>query len=183
MLYNNSSKTKASQLAIALFGRYHNAVDGKNRREKAMSTIKDNDQQTCENYTEPLQQFNHEPESGEIANTTTVSNRTEIVAIATGGYHTVGLKSDGTAVAVGRNRYGQCNVSGWTDLVAIAAGYKHTVGLKSDGTAVAVGRNDFCQCNVFGWTDLVAIAVGDDYTVGLKSDGTVVAVGNNHCGQ
>jgi alpha-tubulin suppressor-like RCC1 family protein len=29
-----------------------------------------------------------------------------------GGKHTVGLKSDGTALAVGDNSYGQCNVSG-----------------------------------------------------------------------
>ena len=36
--------------------------------------------------------------------------------IATGGNHTVGLKSDGTVVAVGNNFYGQCNVSGWTDI-------------------------------------------------------------------
>ena len=27
--------------------------------------------------------------------------------------HTVGLKSDGTVVAVGLNNYGQCNVGGW----------------------------------------------------------------------
>jgi alpha-tubulin suppressor-like RCC1 family protein len=38
------------------------------------------------------------------------------VAIAAGGNHTVGLKSDGTVVAAGYNRDGQCNVSGWTDI-------------------------------------------------------------------
>jgi alpha-tubulin suppressor-like RCC1 family protein len=29
------------------------------------------------------------------------------------GYHTVGLKSDGTVVAVGLNDDGQCDVSSW----------------------------------------------------------------------
>ena len=43
--------------------------------------------------------------------------------IAAGGYHTVGLKSDGTVVAVGENDDGQCDVSGWRDIVAIAAGH------------------------------------------------------------
>lgn len=33
--------------------------------------------------------------------------------IAAGPRHTIGLKSDGTVVAVGDNNYGQCDVSGW----------------------------------------------------------------------
>ena len=55
-------------------------------------------------------------------------------------YHTVGLKSDGTVVAVGNNIDGQLNVGSWTDIVQVAAGRYHTVGLKSDGTVVAVGE-------------------------------------------
>ena len=101
------------------------------------------------------------------------------VAVAAGTYHTVGLRSDGTAVAVGNNTSGQLNVSGWTDIVAVAAGGDHTVGLRSDGTAVAVGNNASRQLNVSGWTDLVAVAAGTIHTVGLRSDGTAVAVGSN----
>ena len=97
--------------------------------------------------------------------------------------HTVGLKSDGTVVAVGDNDYGQCDVSEWTDIVAISAGGGYTVGLKSDGTVVAVGWNDYSQCKVFGWTDIVAISAGSYHTVGLKSDGTEVAVGEDDDGQ
>ena len=103
--------------------------------------------------------------------------------VSTGGYHTVGLKSDGTVVAVGWNDYGQCDVSEWTDIVAVSAGYYHTVGLKSDGTVVAVGWNDYGQCDVSGWTDVVAISAGAAHTVGLKSDGAVVAVGRTDNGQ
>lgn len=33
--------------------------------------------------------------------------------ISAGCRHTVGLKSDGTVVAIGNNEYGQCDVSGW----------------------------------------------------------------------
>ncbi len=103
------------------------------------------------------------------------------------GYdHIVGLKSDGTVVAVGDNECGQCNVSDWTDIVAISAGNSYTVGLKSDGTVVAVGDNYEGQCDVSDWTDIVAISAGENYepyTVGLKADGTVVAVGNNNYGQ
>ena len=98
--------------------------------------------------------------------------------IAAGGSHTVGVKADGTVVAVGNNEYNQCN-NGWGGIVAVAAGYDHTVGLKADGTVVAVGWNDYKQCNVSDWQDIVAIAAGGHYTVGLKADGTVVAVGDN----
>jgi alpha-tubulin suppressor-like RCC1 family protein len=33
--------------------------------------------------------------------------------VAAGSLHTVGLKSNGTVVAVGWNPDGQCNVDGW----------------------------------------------------------------------
>ena len=42
--------------------------------------------------------------------------RKDIVEIAAGSHHTVGLKSDGTVVAVGLNNYGQCDVTDWTDI-------------------------------------------------------------------
>ena len=100
--------------------------------------------------------------------------------IIAGTYHTVGLKAEGTVVAVGWNAYGQCDVSGWRDIVAISAGDGHTVGLKADGTVVAVGDNEAGRCDVSGWRDIVAISAGDFHTVGLKADGTAVAVGNNY---
>jgi len=66
-----------------------------------------------------------------------VSDWTDIVAIAAGFYHSLGLKSDGTVVAMGENERGQCNIDNWRDVVAIAAGVSHSLGLKSDGTVVA----------------------------------------------
>ncbi len=36
--------------------------------------------------------------------------------MALGCRHTLGLKSDGTVIAVGDNKYGQCDVSGWHDV-------------------------------------------------------------------
>ena len=37
--------------------------------------------------------------------------------------HTVGLKFDGTVVAVGDNSQGQLNVGSWSGIVQVAAGY------------------------------------------------------------
>lgn len=99
------------------------------------------------------------------------------------GNHTVGLKADGTVVAVGNNNYGQCDVSGWTAIVAVSAGDSHTVGLKADGTVVAVGSNNYGRCNVSDWTNIAAVSAGSSHTVGLKDDGTVLAVGSNTYGQ
>ena len=99
--------------------------------------------------------------------------------VSAGVYHTVGLKADGTVVAAGSNRNGQCSISNWKDIVAVSAGRYHTVGLKADGTVVAVGDKTNGQCNVTNWKDIVAISTGSSHTVGLKADGTVVAVGSN----
>ena len=74
--------------------------------------------------------------------------------ISAGTGYTVGLKRDGTVVAVGDNRAGECNVSGWTDIVAVSTGFWHTVGLKRDGTVVAVGNNEYGQCDVGDWTGI-----------------------------
>ena len=65
--------------------------------------------------------------------------------IVSGRYQTIGLKSDGTVVAVGTVDGG---LDAWADIIAITAGYQHTVALKSDGTVVAVGDNQYgpMQC-------------------------------------
>lgn len=98
-------------------------------------------------------------------------------------FFTVAVKTDGTAVAVGNNLYGQCNVGDWTDLVAVSARSSYTVGLKKDGTVVVTGLNQEGRCDVNGWRDIVSVCTTNDHTVGLKKDGTVVAVGNNAYGQ
>ena len=78
--------------------------------------------------------------------------------VSAGEEHTVGLKSDGTVVAVGNNVYDSLNVDGWTDIVQVAADLEYTLGLKSDGTVMAVGQNDHGQLNISGWTDIVQVA-------------------------
>ena len=76
------------------------------------------------------------------------------MAISVGDIHTVGLKSDGTVVAVGHDGFGQCDVKDWQDIVAISAGDYNTFGLKSDGTVVSTGCNTDGECNVSDWTSI-----------------------------
>ena len=107
----------------------------------------------------------------------------DIVAVAAGDYHTVGLRSDGTVVATNapenNSKYtvfdaGQCKVSGWKNIVQICAAGTHTVGLRAGGTVIAVGDNEHYQCEVSNWRNIRAIRAGRFKTVGLKDDGTVV---------
>ena len=99
--------------------------------------------------------------------------------VSAGGSHIVGIKTNGTVVATGKNDAGQCNVSSWTDIIAISAGGSHTVGLRADGTVVAVGSNANGQCDVSGWSDIIAISAGGSHTVGIRVDRTVVATGSD----
>ena len=108
---------------------------------------------------------------------------TSMMGVAAGNYHTAGVKSDCTVVAVGDNSSGQCDVNGWYDITQVAAGGAHTVGRQSPDWAVAVGDNSCGQCNTGNWDDIIEIDAGELHTVGLNFYGTVVAVGNNDYGQ
>ena len=85
-----------------------------------------------------------------------------IVAIAVGNFHTVGLRSDGTVVStkpVAAYDYGQWKVSDWRNVVAITAYELHTVGLRADGTVVSTQvtekRWDGGQWKVSDWKDIL----------------------------
>lgn len=151
-----------------------------------------------------------DPENVEAART--MKTWTNVVAISAGEDHVVGLKTDGTVVAVGINKNGRCNVKNWRGIVAISTGESHTVGLRADGTVVAthadlyrtnwtdivaVSAGDGCTAalkadgtvvtagwlDARDWTDIVAVSAGNSHAVGLKADGTVVVVGENKSGQ
>ena len=65
--------------------------------------------------------------------------------------HSVLLRSDGTAVACGDNRLGQCNIPDLVEGVTythVDTGTDHTVLLASDGTAAACGWIYNRLCNV-----------------------------------
>jgi len=103
--------------------------------------------------------------------------------VSAGGWYTAGLRAEGTAVAVGLNLYGNCNVSDWRNIVQVSAGSSFTIGLEVNGSVVAAGNNEYGQCSVEGWTNITQVAAGGAHTVGLKSDGTVLAAGDDSYGQ
>ena len=125
-------------------------------------------------------------------------------SLAAGNNHTVGLRSNGTVVAVGAQYSpNKCAVEEWKNIVAVAAGYDHTLGLRGDGTVITAGLStESCEypgvSDVASWRNIIAVAtntqaVGDVFredsprtmfhAIGLRSDGTVVAAGDNDSGQ
>ena len=91
------------------------------------------------------------------------------VAIDTLG--TVALKTNGTAVGTGKDKYGQFDLSSWENIISVARSYSSTLGLRADGTVAVAGLQ---EDDISQWTDIVAIS-GNTHTLGLKNDGTVVA--------
>jgi alpha-tubulin suppressor-like RCC1 family protein len=144
-----------------------------------------------------------------VANRSTpgiVSDLTDVIAIAGGGYHFLALKRDGTLMAWGFGSYGQIGdggtttrytpvaVSGISNVVGISAGDNHSVALKSDGTVWAWGHNAYGQLGdttsttrttpvrVTNLTAVAEIASGYWHNLARKADGTVWAWGGNFYG-
>ena len=109
------------------------------------------------------------------------ANASNLVAVAAGGSHSLGLSQNGTVYAWGKNTDGQASVPPEaTNVVAIAAGSDHSVALKGDGTVLAWGGNWSGQTNLpAGATNLVAVSAGWGHTLALRADGRVLAWGDD----
>ena len=110
---------------------------------------------------------------------------TNMVQVAGGLWHTLGLQAGGTVAAWGRNTAGQTNVpAGLTNVIAVAAGWHHSLALCGGGTVVAWGDNAVGQTNVPpGLNNAIAVAAGNYHNLALQTNGTVVAWGRNWEGQ
>ncbi len=71
----------------------------------------------------------------------TVEQWCGIVKIAVAKETVVGLRSNGTVVAVcpGRSDAGQCDVNDWTDVIAVNTNGKVTIGITKDGKVLMAG--------------------------------------------
>jgi hypothetical protein len=103
-----------------------------------------------------------------------------VIAIASGSYHALALKQDGTVVAWGDNSYGQTSLPpGLSNVVAIDASDDESMALKSDGTVVGWGYDNFGQLDVpVGLTNAQTIALGYYNGFALGADGTFVQWGS-----
>ncbi|HXA44023.1 MAG TPA: hypothetical protein VNZ25_00835 [Candidatus Angelobacter sp.] len=115
------------------------------------------------------------------------TNATPLIfkAIACGGWHSLGVQTNGTVVAWGDNSMDQTNVpSGLSGVIAVAGGEAHSLALRSDSTVVAWGDNSHGESTVpSGLSNVVAIAAGGWHSLALRSGGGVVAWGDNSSGE
>lgn len=135
---------------------------------------------------------------------------TGVVAVSSGGFHLIALKSDGTAKAWGYNGYGQLgdgttannstpqSVGSLTGLVSVSAAGYQSYALKSDGTAWAWGFNQYGQLGdstttnrsspvaITGANGSLLFSAGSpnaNHSIAVKSDGTMLGWGRNTYGQ
>ena len=106
-------------------------------------------------------------------------------------HHTVLLRSDGHAVACGKNDDGQCDIPSLDKGISyrqVSAGGCHTVLLRSDGEAAAAcGREIECSIPSIRTFEqgifYTQVSAGGGHTVLLRNDGQAVACGRNDDGQ
>ncbi|MCK5830683.1 MAG: hypothetical protein KAH20_10305 [Methylococcales bacterium] len=146
---------------------------------------------------------------GELGNGTTgtvpktpalVAGLSGVIAVSAGNKYSIALKSDGTVIIWGHNRFGQLGngttknslsptaVPRLTGIIAISAGKSHSMALKSDGTVVTWGRHNGGQYGVDdfpkfspgivpGLTGVKAISAFRDHSMVQKHDGAVLSWG------
>ena len=68
--------------------------------------------------------------------------------VSAGTYFTIGLKADGTLIAVGDNQYGQCNVTGLENIIAIDCGGYSSIAVTKNGRLVVFGSNSDGQLEI-----------------------------------
>jgi alpha-tubulin suppressor-like RCC1 family protein len=135
-----------------------------------------------------------------------------VIALASGGYHALALKSDGSVWAWGYGGNGtlgygltintgtpqpvlNTDFSAVKGVKAIAAGNDFSLLLKNDGTVWAFGSNNYGQLGLGNTSSrynpvqvplsgtVTAVSAGGYHSLALKSDGTVLAWGRNDYGQ
>jgi alpha-tubulin suppressor-like RCC1 family protein len=147
--------------------------------------------------------------TGAISPVSVVGGFTDWCQASAGGFHSGGIRCDGSLWMWGYNGKGQLGVvdttdrcspvsvaGGFTDWRQVGAGHKHTVALKQNGTLWAWGYNNCGQLGdastnntsspvsvVGGFTDWCQISAGKYHNAGLRTNGTIWAWGGNNCGQ
>jgi hypothetical protein len=102
--------------------------------------------------------------------------------IATGEFHSVAVKDDGSVVQWGYD-WGDVPVN-LTNAVTVAAGYEHSIAVRADGTVVTWGySNSVANVVPANLSGVKAVAAGWEHNVALLTNGTMTAWGDNYYGQ
>ena len=154
-------------------------------------------------------------QSGQLGNGDTADSSTplavagldDVIAIASGGAHSLAVTADGSVWSWGANSSGQLGngtnadsvvpreIPGLSGIIAVAAGENHSLALGTDGTVWAWGENSSGQLGdgttvnsniprqVEELAEIVAISAGKLHSMALARDGTLWSWGGNYNGQ
>jgi alpha-tubulin suppressor-like RCC1 family protein len=138
-----------------------------------------------------------------------VGGFTDWCQVSSGRFHSLGVRTNGSAWAWGAAPSGELGnssttfrsspvsvVGGFTDWCQISAGEYYSLGLRQNGTAWSWGRNDNGRLGagtttnrsspvsvVGGFTDWCQISAGTCHSLGLTTNGTVWSWGFNSTGR
>lgn len=137
---------------------------------------------------------------------TKVPDLEDVKSVACGQHHTLALKTDGTVLSWGDNKYGQVGLS--TDiptalvpssilidstLKEVHAGWTHSAALTSDGEIYLWGRNSYSQLGMEGedsskpqklkhLKNVKQLSLGSEHNLALNTDGQLFCWGWNEHG-
>ena len=102
-------------------------------------------------------------------------------AVASGRWHSCGLRTDGSITCWGANSWGQADEPPGT-YTAVSAGHRHTCALRIDRTIRCWG-DDYGGLTDAPPGTYSAVAAGYRHNCGVRTDGTIRCWGNNLAGQ
>lgn len=106
-----------------------------------------------------------------------------IIALAAGDFHLLGLNKDGRVLATGKNNLNQCNVENWKEIVQVAACTDYSAALDKNGRVYICGTNEFGVEKAKKWSSVKKIALGNNHILALMGDNTVKFEGSNEDNQ
>ncbi|MFM9225884.1 MAG: RCC1 domain-containing protein [Actinomycetota bacterium] len=118
----------------------------------------------------------------------TILDDTEMLSIATGTRHGLGITRSGQVVGWGDGTVGQLEIpDGLGTVIQVGAGYSYSAARRADGSVVEWGAHTAPTGQLIAKPDdlpkIVSLAGGTTHIVGLTETGTVVSWGNNQYGR
>lgn len=116
--------------------------------------------------------------SGSVFNSE-IQTWNEIIKLACGNYHLVGLKKNGSVCIAGNMLDSEMKkeVESWNDIIDISASGDCTLGLTRGGEVRFAGRKTDKRKEALNWSNIIAVAADSVYAFGLTATGTVLVAG------
>ena len=97
----------------------------------------------------------------------------QIISIAAGERHFIGLTRQGNVLSCGNNLAGQCRTGGWNNIIAIAASGKISAGLTSGGSIVTT--DPALSKKVSGWHDVTGFTMRSGQIMAVTNSGKILS--------